>query len=396
MKLAYFDCASGISGDMTLAALIDAGAELAAIQAGIDSLGLPGCRLVAAEVKRCGFRGVHIQVQHEPEQKHRHLHHITGLIDRSNLTERAKELARRIFTRLGEAEAKVHGTTIEKVHFHEVGAVDSIADIVGTAIGCDLLGIERVVASPVPTGQGFITIAHGRCSIPAPATAELLQGIPLAASSVEAELTTPTGAAILSVLAESYGPLPAMRITRIGYGAGTHDLPGQANLLRLVLGEADDALALEQITVLETQVDDATGQVVGHCTARLLEAGALDVYTTAIQMKKNRPGVLLTVICRPGDADHLDAVLLAETPTLGVRRWNVNRRILQRSRHEVQTPWGPIDGMLAQPAGGPPRFTPEYETCRRVAAEQKVPLQMVIEAAVRAFDPAIFPQSRRS
>ncbi len=387
MKLAYFDCASGISGDMTLAALVDAGADLAAIQAGIDSLGLPACRLVAGEVKRAGFRGLHIQVEYPPEHKHRHLHHITGMIDRSHLTERAKDLARRIFTRLGEAEAKVHGTTIEKVHFHEVGAVDSIADICGAAIGLDLLAIERVVASPVPTGHGFVNIAHGRCSIPAPATAELLQGIPLAASNVEAELTTPTGAAILAALAESFGPPPAMSIARIGYGAGTRELAEQPNILRLMLGEPANAAELEQIAILETQLDDATGQVIGHCTAKLLEAGALDVYTTAIQMKKNRPGVLLTVLCKPTDVDRLDSILLTETPTLGVRRSTVNRRKLDRRRHQVSTPFGSIDGMLVQPPSGPPRFTPEYETCRRVAAEQNVPLREVIEASVRAFVP---------
>lgn len=388
MNLAYFDCASGISGDMTLAALVDAGAELSAIQAGIDSLGLPACRLVASEVKRAGFRGLHIQVEYPPEHKHRHLHHITQMIDRSSLTERAKQLARRIFTRLAEAEAKVHGSTIEKVHFHEVGAVDSIADICGAAIGFDLLGIERVVASPVPTGHGFVQIAHGRCSIPAPATAELLRGIPLAAISVEAELTTPTGAAILAALAESFGPPPAMSISRIGYGAGTRELAEQPNILRLMLGEAADAAKLEQIAILETQLDDATGQVIGHCTAKLLEAGALDVYKTAIQMKKNRPGVLLTVLCQPADVDRIDLILLTETPTLGVRRSTVSRHKLERRRHEVQTLFGSIDGMLTQPPGGLPRFTPEYETCLRAAAERNVPLREVIEAAVRAFDPS--------
>jgi hypothetical protein len=405
MKLAYFDCASGISGDMTLAALVDAGADLAAIQAGIDSLGLPACRLAAQEVKRQGFRGLQIKVEASPEHKHRHLHHITAMIDQGRLTDRAKDFARRIFGRLAEAEAKVHGSTIEKVHFHEVGAVDSIADIVGVSIACDLLGIERFAASPVPTGHGFITIAHGRCSIPAPATAELLRDIPLAPSRVEAELTTPTGAAILSTLCGSFGQLPAMRIARIGYGAGSAEFEGQPNLLRLVLGESDEApstgasadsrSAIEQIWVLETQLDDTTGQVIGHCTSRLLEAGALDVYTTAIQMKKNRPGVLLSVFGRAADIDRLEAILLDETPTLGVRRWLASRRILQRRRHEVKTPWGPIDGMLADRPDGSASFTPEFETCRRVAGEQHIAVRRVIEAAARAFDPqAIKPSPK--
>src|SRR6476646_9565249 len=223
MRIAYLDCASGISGDMTLAALVDAGANLAAIQAGIDSLGLPGCRLVGSEVKKQGFRATQITIEHEPEHKHRHLHHITAMIDGSTLSDRQKELAKRIFQKLAEAEAKVQGSTIEKVHFHEVGAVDSIADIVGAAIAFDLLGVERIVCSPIPTGHGFVEIAHGRCSIPAPATGELLRGVPLATLDIDGELTTPTGAAIVATLADSFGPLPPMTIKRIGYGAGQKD-----------------------------------------------------------------------------------------------------------------------------------------------------------------------------
>jgi pyridinium-3,5-bisthiocarboxylic acid mononucleotide nickel chelatase len=388
MRIAYLDCPSGISGDMTLAALVDAGADLAQIQAGIDSLGLPGCRIVAEEVKRKGFRAVHITVEHPPEHAHRHLHHITAMIDRSRLSDRQKDLAGRIFRRLAEAEAKVHGSTIEKVHFHEVGAVDSIADIVGAVIGWDLLGVERVVASPIPTGRGFVTIAHGRCSIPAPATAELLTGIPLATSEVEAELTTPTGAAIVATLAESFGPVPPMRIARIGYGAGARELAEQANVLRLMVGTAtDEAATVEQIWVVETNLDDASGELIGYCASRLWEAGALDVYTTAIQMKKNRPGVILSALCNAADIERIEAVLFRETTTLGVRRWPASRRKLDRRKHEVNTPWGPIDGVLAMMPGHPPSFSPEFETCRRVAAERNLPLRAVIEAAQKAFDP---------
>ena len=273
MRVAYLDCASGISGDMTLGALVDAGADLAAIQAGIDSLGLPSVRLATSEVKKKGFRATQITVVHEPEHKHRHLHHITAMIDGSILTARQRELATRIFTRLAEAEAKVHGTTIQKVHFHEVGAVDSIADIVGSAIGWDLLGVERVIASPVPTGTGFVEIAHGRCSLPAPAVGELLRGVPLAESSVPFELTTPTGAAILAALAEGYGPVPAMTIERIGYGAGSRDLEEQANLLRLLVGTTSDGGGREQVTLLETNLDDISGELIGHAIARLWSAG---------------------------------------------------------------------------------------------------------------------------
>src|SRR3954465_10569061 len=235
MRIAYLDCASGISGDMTLGALVDAGAELAAIQAGIDSLGLPSCRLVQTEVKKKGFRATQITIEHEPEHNHRHLHHISAMIDSTTLTATQRDLAKRIFQELAEAEAKVHGSTIEKVHFHEVGAVDSIADIVGWAIGFELLAIKRIICSPIPTGHGFVEIAHGRCSIPAPATGELLRGIPLAPLDCEGELTTPTGAAIVAALADSFGPLPAMTVERIGYGAGQKDFP-HPNILRVLVG----------------------------------------------------------------------------------------------------------------------------------------------------------------
>jgi uncharacterized protein (TIGR00299 family) protein len=387
MRIAYLDCASGISGDMTLGALVDAGAELAAIQAGIDSLGLPGCRLVASEVKKRGFRATQITVEHEPEHKHRHLHHITAMIDGSVLTARQKELAKRIFQKLAEAEAKVHGSTNEKVHFHEVGAVDSIADIVGAAIGFDLLGVERVVCSPVPTGRGFIEIAHGRCSIPAPATGELLRGVPIAELDVEGELTTPTGAAIVAALAKEFGPLPAMTVERIGYGAGQKDFP-QANLLRVLVGEASakpqaagTAPQTESIVVLETNVDNATGEVIGQAVDRLWAAGALDVSLAAIQMKKGRPGVLVSVQCRPGDADRLEAIMFAELPTLGVRRSSLMRTVLARRTHEVSTRWGAVSGKIAFLPDGSQRFMPEYESCRRIAEENGVLLAEVMAEA---------------
>ncbi len=385
MKLAYLDCISGVSGDMLLGALVDAGADLAAIQAGIDSLGLPGCRLEARDVKRNGFRAVKVDVIHEPQDQHRHLHHITGMIDASGLTTPQKELAKRVFTRLGRAEAKVHGTTIQAVHFHELGGVDSIADIVGCAIGLDLLGLHRLVCSPVPTGSGFVEIAHGRVSVPAPATAELLHGIPLAASTVPFELTTPTGAAIVATVAEGFGAIPAMRIERIGYGAGSHEIESQPNLLRLIIGWSDDATEADEVCMLDTNLDDATGEAIGYTTMRLMDAGALDVYTTAIQMKKNRPGVMLSVICRTDDAPRLEDLIFAETGTLGIRRWNAARRILRREACCVETAWGRVAGKLIRLANGATRFSPEYEDCRRIAAERNVPLGEVYDGARDAF-----------
>jgi len=386
MKLAYLDCASGISGDMTLGALVDAGVPLARLQAGIDSLDLPSCHLVAEEVHRKGFRATKIHVRHEPEHAHRHLHHILELIASSALSAAEQDLAARIFTHLGQAEAHVHGTSIRKVHFHEVGAVDSIADIVGAAIGWTQLNVDRICCSPVPTGTGTMTIAHGKTSVPAPATAELLKGIPLAASDVEAELTTPTGAAIIKTLCTEFGPLPSMSIETIGVGAGDRDFPSHGNILRLLVGTAVDPLAQsDQILVLETNLDDTTGEIIGHCTERLLTAGALDVYTTPIHMKKNRPAVKLTVLCGTADRQRMEDVLFDETGTLGIRRLTAERTTLPRQTHSVSTAWGQVEGKLATLPGGRPRFSPEYESCRQIAATHQLPVAQVIEAAQRAF-----------
>lgn len=385
MKIAYLDCHSGISGDMMLGALLDAGVPLEAIASGIESLGLPEVRVVVEEVKRCGFRAKHVRIEHPPEHAHRHLHHITKMIDGGNLSEPQKVLARRIFTRLGEAEAKVHGTTIQKVHFHEVGAVDSIADIVGSAIGIDLLGADRFVASPVPTGCGQIEIAHGRMNVPAPATAELLRGVPLAASSIEHELTTPTGAAILATIVRQFGPLPAMSVEHIGYGAGTRELQEQPNVLRLLVGQQGALSDEDQAWTVETNLDDSSGELIGHCISCLWEAGALDVATSSIQMKKNRPGVRLSVLCRVADLEKIEQIIFRETTALGVRRWLVSRNRLKRKMEPVQTPWGTVEGKVTQVAGRPPSFAPEYDACSRLAAEHNIPLREVYDAARRAW-----------
>jgi uncharacterized protein (TIGR00299 family) protein len=390
VKIAYFDCVSGASGDMLLGALIDAGVSLESVQHAIDSLGLPACRLATQETRRRGFRATKLDVITEPEHAHRHLHHITKMIDGSTLTPHQRELATRIFTHLAMAEAKVHGTTMEKVHFHEVGAVDSIADIVGTAVAIDLLGVDRIECSPIPTGTGTITIAHGLVSIPAPATAELLLGIPLMPSDLPYELTTPTGAAVLSTLAERFGPVPEMVVDRIGYGAGTRDMPEQANILRLIVGhvptEASGGLLQETITILETTLDDVPGEIIGHCLGRLLSAGALDVTTTPVQMKKGRPGVTITILARPMDVPDLEDVLFRETGTLGVRSWSARRTKRPRRSVQVDTPFGPVDGKLADMPGRSTQFTPEYESCRQAAEAHNVPLWEVYEAARRGYE----------
>ncbi len=388
MRIAYLDCASGVSGDMLLGALVDVGIDLATIQTGIDSLGLPSCRLVTREVTKRGFRALQLTVEHQPEHAHRHLSDILAMIHGSALSQAQQKLAEQIFRRLAEAEAKVHGSTIEKVHFHEVGAVDSIADIVGSAIAWDLLGANRIVCSPVPTGTGFVEIAHGRCAIPAPATGELLRGIPLAASDVEGELTTPTGAAIIGTIAGEFGPLPAVTIERIGYGAGQHDFV-HPNLLRLIVGEAASAArsttSSDTIVLLETNLDDATGEQVGHCIEQLWHADALDVATTPLQMKKGRPGVLLSVQSAPDNADRLTEIMFRETTTLGLRRSTVERITLPRETISVDTPWGQVTGVLATLPGGRRRFSPEYVACAHVAERSGKPLAEIITAAELAF-----------
>jgi uncharacterized protein (TIGR00299 family) protein len=386
MKIAYFDCPSGISGDMTLGALVDCGVDLAAIQAGVDSLGFTPIKFSAAEVKRKGFRGKKIHIDYPEEKAHRHLHHIVDKIEASTvLTQEQKDLAKRIFTRIGEAEARVHGSTLRQVHFHEVGAVDSIADVVGSAIGLSLLGVDRIVCSPVPVGTGFIEIEHGRVSVPAPAVAEILKGIPIAPSSVPFELTTPTGAAIIATVANEFGPLPAMKIRSIGLGAGGRDLQEQANLLRLIVGETDDHLLSDEVWVLETNLDDISGEVIGHATTKLLEAGVLDVYTTAIQMKKNRPGTLVTVLCAAELIAKSEEILFKETGTLGIRRWPASRHKLERRAHNITTPWGEIQGKLAVLSDGSLSFSPEFESCKTIATEKNVPLKDVYDLALRTW-----------
>ena len=384
MRIGYFECFSGISGDMTLGALVDAGVDPAALQTAVASLGLP-CSLQFETVRRAGFRATYARVEAPHEHAHRHLHHIEAMIDNSSLTPRQNELARRIFRRLGEAEAAVHGIDIQKIHFHEVGAVDSIVDIVGAAVGLDLLGVDRFESSPLPTGRGSVRAAHGLMPIPAPGTAELLKGVPLAASAIEMELTTPTGAAIVTTVAESFGPLPALTIETIGLGAGTRDIPGQANILRLFVGRISEPAASDRVWVLETNLDDLPGEVVGYATTRLLAAGALDAYVTPIFMKKNRPGVMVSVLCDEDKIPVLEEILFRETTTLGIRRYAVSRHKLKRRAAEVETSFGPIKGKLGWIEGRPATFSPEFDDCARAAATHGVPLREVQDAALAAY-----------
>ncbi len=384
MRIAYFDCFSGVSGDMTLGALVDAGVDGAAIRAGVAGLGLD-FELSFETVRRGGFRATHARVIAPVEKAHRHLHHIEAMLDRAGLPPRQDELARRIFLRLGEAEAKAHGIELKKVHFHEVGAVDSIVDIVGAAIGLDLLGVDRIEASALPPGRGSVKADHGRMPLPAPATAELLRGIPLAESTADFEQTTPTGAAILATVAESFGPLPAMTTEVIGLGAGTMDPPGLANVVRLFVGHANVPAASDRVWVLETNLDDLPGEVVGYATTRLLAAGALDAFVTPILMKKNRPGQMISVLCDEAAIPAMEEILFRETTTLGVRRYPVSRHKLQRKAARVESRFGPIVGKLGWLEGRPVQFSPEYDDCSRIATERGVPLRDVYQAAHAAY-----------
>lgn len=397
-RFAYFDCHSGISGDMTLGAFIDLGVAPESLQAAVRSMGLPELTITASDVKKCGFRAISVAIDHPPEHAHRHLHHITEMIDRATeIDAAAKELAKRIFGHVAVAEAKVHGTTLEKVHFHEVGAIDSIADIVGVAVAVTQLGITHVCSSHIPTGTGHIHIDHGRVAVPAPATAEILKGIPIAPSEIPFELTTPTGAAIVKELCTEFGPVPAMSIEQIGYGAGTRDLPGQANLLRVMLGSRTPDRSTEHqhfhghphtehdhVVVLETNLDDATGEQIADCTNRLFEAGALDVTQVPCTMKKGRSGVLLSVITRPDQAARAEELIFQHTSSIGIRRNGMERDILPREHTVLQTSLGPVAAKTVRLPDGRPRIKVESDDAARVATEHSLSIQEVQQIALQA------------
>jgi len=384
VRVGYFDCFSGISGDMTLGALVDAGVDRRAIEQAVASLGLPG-EVAFETVKRGGFRATYARVVTPEEHAHRHWHHIEAIIDKGSLTPRQKDLAKRIFMKLGEAEARVHGVDLSKIHFHEVGAVDSIIDIVGSAVGLDLLGVDRFEASAVPPGRGSIRAAHGRMALPAPATAEILKGVPLAESPIEMEMTTPTGAAIVTTVAERFGPLPALTIEAIGLGAGTRETADQANILRLFVGTVDLPASSDRVWMLETNLDDLPGEVVGYTTLKLMEAGALDAFVTPIQMKKNRPGVMVSVLCDDARIPAMEEILFRETTTLGVRRYPVSRHKLKRRNVEVDTAFGMIRGKLGWLDDRVPTFSPEYDDCARAASAASVALREVYDAAHASY-----------
>ena len=430
MRIAYLDCFSGISGDMFLGALVDAGVSAELFEKTVAALDL-GARLEISRVNRSGITATKVDVyvhgekelpredflqqqqhahHHEHGQGHEHPHSDSGqsraeapaphqhgrtltkikeIIAQAAISENARTAATNIFEALGAAEAKIHNVSIESIHFHEVGAVDALVDIVCAAVGVEALGADEIICSPLNVGGGTVKCAHGTFPVPAPATVELLKDAPVYSSGVQAELVTPTGAAIVKTLATRFTSFPEMKIENAGYGAGTRDFPGHANVLRLTVGESSSQLAAktkqETVSVLEANLDDLNPQVFGYVMDRLLEEGALDAFGIPVQMKKNRPGTLLTVLAKPEDADRLTQILFRETTTLGVRRREESRRILSRKWVTVATQWGDVRMKIASMNGTVTNYAPEYEDCRRIAAERHVPLKSVMQEAVQEY-----------
>ncbi|MDQ1636909.1 MAG: pyridinium-3,5-bisthiocarboxylic acid mononucleotide nickel chelatase [Pyrinomonadaceae bacterium] len=386
MKTLYFDCFAGASGDMILGALVAAGVHPQELKDQLSLLGVSGYAIDFETVNRSGISATYARVETAHERAHRHLSDILKIIYDSRLSENVKERAAKIFSRLAEAEALVHNEPIEKIHFHEVGALDAIIDVVGAAICFDLLGIERFVSSALHVGSGMVDMDHGRFPVPPPAVTELLKGAPFYSTEVKGELLTPTGAAIITTVCSEFGALPHLKLEQTGYGAGTREYEKFPNVLRVLIGETADAERHDaKLWMLETNVDDMSPQVFGHVMERAFELGALDCYFTPIQMKKNRPGVLLSVLCGEAEREKLLDLLFSETTTLGIRSYLVERRALERRTVRVETQYGPIDVKVAQLNGHIVKEMPEYEQCRQAARDANVPLRIVEDAARNAF-----------
>jgi uncharacterized protein (TIGR00299 family) protein len=380
MKICYFDAFSGISGDMTVGALLDAGADWNRVDTALRSLSL-GASFRVEKTMRNGIAASKFSVDAGEQKSHRHLTHIEKIITSGELSEIAQRNSLAVFRRLGEAEAKLHKTALERVHFHEVGAVDSICDIVGACVALDALEIDEIRSSPINVGRGTVHTEHGTLPVPAPATAELLRNRPIYSAGPEAELTTPTGAALVTTLASDFGSLPAVRVLSQGFGAGDKDFPTQANVLRVLIGERAHASESTSVSILEANIDDSTPQILGYTMERLLESGALDVTFTPIFMKKNRPATMISVLAAPELSEQLASILFAETTTLGLRIVQAERRVLARNTAEVETSYGKIRIKYTDSGA----FAPEYEDCRKAAAAKGAPLRTVIAEANQAF-----------
>ena len=405
-RILYFDCFSGASGDMLLGALLDAGLPLEQLRAAVGSLALDGVTLEAERVDRSGIgatkfcvRGAaqdrghdhdggqhhHGPHHHHHEHGHRGLSEICALVDRSALSGSAKDRAKRLFRRLAETEADIHQRPVEEIHLHEVGAVDSIIDIAGAVFGLEWVGADRIVSSPLNVGSGTVTCAHGVLPVPAPATARLVLGAPVYSTGVEAELLTPTGALLVTDYASQYGPLPALRVRRVGYGAGDRDLPGSPNVVRVVIGDDDAGGRLQRIVVIESEIDDMNPQIFGVLMDRLHAAGALDVFYAPIQMKKNRPATLVSVVALPEDREALTALLFRETTTIGVRFKEMDRERLDRDQVTVETPLGPVRFKVARRDGDVVNASPEFDDCLQLAERHDLSVKAVQAIATKAY-----------
>lgn len=388
--LAYFDCFAGISGDMTLGALIDLGVPLDWLKDQLERMPLANFNLAMTSVQRNGMHGTLVDVEVTDDKSSRNFSQIRSMIEDSPLADAVKSASLKVFRRLAQAEAHIHGCSLEQVHFHEVGGIDAIVDIVGTAVGLEYLGIKKITASPLPLGKGFVTCRHGKLPVPAPATLGILQGVPVYGTEISHELVTPTGAAIIASVAQGFGALPDMIVKAVGYGAGQRDLAERPNLLRIIAGsespaapDAKQALLEDQIEIVETSIDDMNPELFGHLMDRLFEDGALDVYWIPIQMKKNRPGTMLQVLCKNERRDNLIHRILTETTTLGVRYYPSRRRLLVRDAVEMKTSYGVITVKRIKDPQGNIRIIPEYEICRNIAIKHDIPLRIVYETLLR-------------
>ena len=389
MTVLYFDCFSGAAGDMILGGLIDAGVPLEAVRGALGSLAIEPDVVWTERVNRAGILATKFCVKGEDggehPHPHRHLEGIYKLIDGSALSDAGKTRAKELFERLGRAEAEIHGTTMQKVHLHEVGALDSIIDIVGSVFALEWLAVDVIVSSPLNVGSGMVRAAHGLYPVPAPATMKLLAGAPIYAGQQEAELVTPTGALLVSSYAKEYGPVPPMRVRKIGYGAGTREFKDTPNVLRVLLGDSDRPPSAHSVIVMECEIDDMNPQIFGVLMDRLLGDGALDVFYTPVQMKKNRPGTLLTIVAPPERRERLAATVFTETTTIGLRYREMTRECLEREIVTVPTPLGPVRFKVARRDGHVVNASPEFDDCVRIAVQRGVPLKDVQAAALKAY-----------
>ena len=384
MKIAYFDLISGASGDMFLGALIDAGLPDQKLTEGLGALKLDDFDLQVHQVDKNGFSATKVDVLVKDDVPERHLPDIEKIIIQSELPDHIQNKAIAIFRRLGKIEANIHGSSLEHVHLHELGGVDTIVDIVGALLALEALEIEKVYASPVPLGRGFVKGAHGQIPLPAPATAALLEGVPVVGSELMVETVTPTGAVLLSSLAAGFGPIPRMVLGSIGYGAGGRD-PPIPNILRVFIGEQDSipGINTEMLTLLETNIDDLNPEIYAYVMEILFATGALDVFLTPIQMKKNRPGTQLSILCRESDSARIREILFLETSTLGIREIAIRRHSLKREHQKIETPWGTVGIKIAHLPNGEIKFAPEYEDCRKLAQQHDIPLREIYNTTIK-------------